>query len=124
MAGVEKRDFDSPDESRTPDKTRSDIVHLGGMAAARLTLEPGWSWAECVKPVAGTESCKNRHVGGVQSGSMRVNMRVTHDDGTVLELGSGEAYVIEPGHNAEVVGNERFIGFEFEQKAAEEYART
>ena len=44
MAGVEKRDFDSPDESRTPAKTRSDIVHLGGTTAARLTLEPGWSW--------------------------------------------------------------------------------
>src|SRR5439155_7205854 len=104
---------------RTPDKTRSDIVHLGGMVAARLTLEPGWSWAECVKPVAGTESCEHRHVGVVQSG----RMRVMHDDGTVLEIGAGEAYVIEPGHNAEVVGGERFIGYEFEQKAAEEYAR-
>jgi hypothetical protein len=51
-------------------------------------------------------------------------MRVKHDDGTVLELGPGEAYVIEPGHNAEVVGDERFIGYEFEQKAAEEYARA
>jgi hypothetical protein len=120
MAGVEKRDFDSPDESRTPDKTRSDIVHLGGMAAARLTLEPGWSWVECVKPVAGTESCQHRHLGVVQSG----RMRVTHDDGTVLELGPGEAYVIEPGHNAEVIGGEHFVGYEFEQKAAEEYARA
>jgi hypothetical protein len=120
MAGVEKRDFDSPDESRNPDKTRSDIVHLGGVAAARLTLEPGWSWAECIKPVAGTESCQHRHLGVVQSG----RMRVTHNDGTVLELGPGEAYVIEPGHNAEVVGDERFVGYEFEQKAAEEYARA
>ena len=46
MAGVEKRDFDSPDESRTPAKTRSDIVHLGGTTAARLTLEPGWRWSD------------------------------------------------------------------------------
>jgi mannose-6-phosphate isomerase-like protein (cupin superfamily) len=120
MAGVEKRAFDSPDESRTPDKTRSDIVHLGGTAAARLTLEPGWSWAECVKPVAGTESCQHRHLGVVQTG----RMRVTHDDGTVVEIGPGDAYVIEPGHNAEIVGGEQFVGYEFEQKAAEEYART
>ena len=34
MAGVGKRGFDSPDESRTPSKTRSDIVHLGGTTAA------------------------------------------------------------------------------------------
>jgi hypothetical protein len=50
-------------------------------------------------------------------------MRVTHEDGTVLELAPGDAYVIEPGHDAEVLGEERFVGFEFEQKAAEEYAR-
>jgi hypothetical protein len=119
MAGVEKRDFESPDETRTPDKTRSDIVHLSGTAVARLTLEPGWSWAGCVKPVAGTESCEHRHVGIAQSG----RMRVTHDDGTVLEIGAGEAYVIEPGHNAEVVGDDQFVGYEFEPRAAEEYAR-
>jgi hypothetical protein len=119
MAGVEKRDFDSPDESRTPAKTRSDIVHLGGTTAARLTLEPGWRWSDCVKPVAGTETCQHRHVGVVQSG----RMRVSHDDGTVLELAAGEAYVIEPGHDAEVLGDEAFVGFEFEPKAAEEYAR-
>jgi hypothetical protein len=119
MAGVEKRHFDSPDETRRPDKTRSDIVHLGGTTAARLTLEPGWSWSECVKPVVGTEKCQHRHIGVVQSG----RMRVTHEDGTVLELEPGEAYVIEPGHDAEVLGGEAFIGFEFEPTAAEEYAR-
>ena len=119
MAGVEKRDFESPDESRTPDKTRVDVVRMGGTTAARFTMEPGWRWSECVKPVAGTESCQHRHVGVVQSGSMRV----THEDGTVLELVPGEAYVIEPGHDAEVLGDEPFVGFEFEQKAAEEYAR-
>lgn len=119
MAGVEKRAFDSPDETRSPAKTRADVVHVGGTAAARLTLEPGWSWAECIKPVAGTESCQLKHIGVVQSG----RMRVTHEDGTVLELGPGEAYVIEPGHDAEVLGDEPFVGFEFEQKAAEEYAR-
>ena len=51
-------------------------------------------------------------------------MRVTHDDGTVVEIGPGDAYVIEPGHNAEVVGDAQFVGYEFEQKAAEEYARA
>jgi hypothetical protein len=119
MAGVQKRDFDSPDERRTPNKTRVDVVRLGGTTAARLTMDPGWRWSECVKPVAGTDSCQHRHVGVVQSGKMRV----THDDGTVLELGPGEAYVIEPGHDAEILGEENFVGFEFQQEAAEDYAR-
>ena len=35
----------------------------------------------------------------------------------------GEAYVIEPGHDAWVAGDERFVGFEFESRAAEEYAK-
>ena len=39
MAGVEKRDFDSPDETRTPDKTQVNMVHLGGTTVARFTLE-------------------------------------------------------------------------------------
>jgi mannose-6-phosphate isomerase-like protein (cupin superfamily) len=119
MAGVEKRDFESPDESRTPDKTRVDVVRMAGTTAARFSMEPGWRWSECVKPVAGTDSCQHRHVGVVQSGSMRV----THEDGTVAELRPGDAYVIEPGHDAEVVGDERFVGFEFESQAAEEYSR-
>ena len=119
MAGVEKRRFDTPDETRTPAKTRVDVVRIGGTTAARFSMEPGWRWSECVKPVAGTDSCQHRHVGVVQSG----RMRVTHDDGTVVELAPGDAYVIEPGHDAEILGDEGFVGYEFEQRSAEEYAR-
>jgi hypothetical protein len=119
MAGVETRDFDSPDETRTPDKTRVDVVRMAGATAARFSFEPGWRWSECVKPVAGTDSCQARHLGVVQSG--RIGVR--HDDGTEIELGPGDAYVIEPGHDAWVIGNDRFVAFEFEPRAAEEYAR-
>jgi mannose-6-phosphate isomerase-like protein (cupin superfamily) len=120
MAGVEKRDFQSPDEVRTPDKTRVEVVRLSGTTAARITMEPGWRWSECVKPVAGTDSCQHRHVGLVQSG----RMRILHDDGSVVEIGPGDAYVIEPGHDAEVLGDDQFVGFEFESESAERYART
>src|SRR6185437_5414545 len=101
MAGVEARDFASPDETRTPDKTRSEIVRMSGASVARLTLEPGWRWSECVKPVAGTESCQARHVGVVQEGRLVVR----HDDGSQVELAPGNAYVIEPGHDAWVAGD-------------------
>jgi hypothetical protein len=108
MAGVESRDFASPDETRTPSKTRVDVVRLGTTTAARFAFEPGWRWSECIKPVAGTESCR---------------IAVRHEDGSELEIGPGEAYVIEPGHDAWVVGDEGFVGFEFESRAAEEYAK-
>lgn len=119
MAGVRSKAFDSPDETRTPDKTRIEVVRLGGATAARLTMEPGWKWSECIRPVAGTERCQARHLGVVQSG----RMRVAHEDGSEIELGPGDAYVIEPGHDAWVTGDERFVGFEFESRSAEGYAR-
>jgi hypothetical protein len=119
MAGIESRGFDSPDETRTPEKTRVDVVRMEGATAARMTFEPGWKWSDCVAPVAGTERCQARHVGVVQSGKLHV----THEDGSDLEIGPGDAYVIEPGHDAWVVGDDTFVGFEFESRAAEEYAR-
>jgi hypothetical protein len=118
MTGVQALDFDSPDETRSPAKTRVDVVHKGATTAARFAFEPGWKWSECVKPVAGTDSCQARHVGVVQSGTLRVS----HEDGTEIDLGPGAAYVIEPGHDAWVIGEERFVAFEFEPRAAETYA--
>jgi len=120
MPGVQVRDFESPDETRTPDRTRVDIVRMGATTVGRFVFEPGWRWSECVKPVAGTDSCQARHVGVVQSGRLAVQ----HEDGTELELGPGDAYVIDPGHEAWVVGDERFVGFEFESTSAEDYAKS
>lgn len=120
MAGVEKRDFDSPDETRTPEKSRVDVVHVGGTAAARFVLQPGWRWSECIKPVAGTDSCQVHHVGTVAAGRLHVE----HEDGSTMEIGPGDAYVIEPGHDAWVVSSEPFVGYEFDSQAAETYAQS
>jgi hypothetical protein len=46
---------------------------------------------------------------------------VVRDDGSEGEIGPGDAYVIEPGHDAWVVGGEPAVAFEFE--SAETYAR-
>jgi hypothetical protein len=87
--------------------------------AGRFAFEPGWKWSECLKPVVGTDSCQARHVGVIQSGTPGV----AHEDGSKVELRAGEAYVIEPGHDAWVVGDQRVVAFEFESRAAEECAR-
>ncbi|HET6684817.1 MAG TPA: cupin domain-containing protein [Gaiella sp.] len=120
MAGVQTGSFDTPDETRTPSKTTVQLVRLGGTTAARMTLEPGWTWAECIKPIVGTDSCQLRHVGLAHSGAMAIE----HEDGTKQEIHAGQAYVIEPGHTAWVVGDEAFVGFEFESPTAEEYAKS
>jgi hypothetical protein len=85
-----------------------------------MTLQPGWRWSECIKPMVGTESCQVHHVGTVTAGRLHVE----HEDGTALEIGPGDAYVIEPGHDAWVVGDETFVGYEFDSQAAQSYAQT
>jgi len=119
MAGLTVKSFESPDESRTPDKTKVDVVDLGVAKAARVTFQPGWKWSECIKPVAGTDTCQAHHVGVVVSGKIHI----VHNDGAEGDCGPGDAYVIEPGHDAWVVGDEPFVGYEFESASAEEYAK-
>jgi hypothetical protein len=120
MAGITSKSFESPDERRTPDKTEVRVVELGSVAAARMTLQPGWRWSECIKPMVGTESCQVHHVGTVTSGRLHIE----HEDGSTAEIGPGDAYVIEPGHDAWVVGDEPFVGYEFDSQAAHTYAQT
>ena len=86
MAGVVKKSFESPDESRTPDKTQVAVVDLGSVKAARLTMQPGWRWSDCIKPIVGTDSCQVHHEGMVVSGTMHV----LHDDGTEADIGPGD----------------------------------
>jgi hypothetical protein len=117
VAGIATKSFDMPDEIRTPPNTEVAVVRLGTETAARLTFQPGWRWSESVKHIAKTESCQARHVGAIVSG----RLHVVHTDGTEGDAGPGDAYVIEPGHDAWVVGDEPVVAFEFE--SAESYAK-
>jgi len=119
MAKMSAKSFDSPDETRTPEKTKMEVVDLGSVKAARLTAQPGWRWSDCIKPVVGGDSCQTRHVGAVASGALHLK----HDDGSELEIGPGDAYIIEPGHDAWVVGDAPFVAYEFDSGTAGTYAR-
>jgi hypothetical protein len=119
MHSITVRSLDAPDETRTPNLTTLDVVALGDATIGRMTLQPGWRWSECIKPVVGTESCQTAHLGYVVSGQLHV----VADDGTEADLVPGSAYRIAPGHDAWVVGDEPVVGLEFESKTAETYAR-
>lgn len=119
MTTLAKKSFDSPDERRTPDKTAVDVVDLNGAKAARFTMQPGWRWSECVKPVVGSDSCQARHIGVVVSG----HLHVVHDDGSELDVEPGSVYTFAPGHDAWVLGDEAFVAYEFEPAAAASYAK-
>jgi quercetin dioxygenase-like cupin family protein len=110
MAKMERKSFDEPTETRSLNKTKIDVVKAGDLTVMRTIFQPGWRWSECVKPVVGTASCQVAHQIYVESGRMVVRM----DDGTQTEIGPGDVTVIPPGHDAWVVGNEAFVGIDFQ----------
>ena len=117
MADLEAKTVETPDETRSFDKGKVDVVNVTGLTIGRFTLEPGWKWSECVKPIANTESCQAPHTVYMISGRMHVQV----DDGTERELGPGDAAVIPPGHDAWIVGNEQCVVIDFTGVA--EYAK-
>jgi class 3 adenylate cyclase len=89
---------------------RVEVVELDDRVIGRSTYLPGWRWSVDVQPVAQTPMCEIHHVGTTISGHLRVQMA----DGTELELGPEEAFDVPPGHDAWVVGDEPWVGIQFE----------
>ena len=103
------KNLSKPDEIRTPAKTRVEVVTFNNSTIMRATFEPGWKWADCIKPVVGTDSCMVHHNLYIVSGKMAVKM----NDGSMHELGPGDAAEIPPGHDAWVLGSEPCISIDF-----------
>jgi hypothetical protein len=110
MSDLEARSFESPDEVREFEHHgHIDLVKLHGEPIGKGVFEPGWRWSEDVKPMAGTDSCEVKHVGYVVSG----RMKIVSDHGDELEIKPGDAFVLEPGHDAWTVGNEPCVLMDF-----------
>ena len=108
MVTILKR-FERPDEVRTFEKGRFEIVHLGGMTIGRATYQPGWKWSLHVGPSVGASRCNVEHVGMVLSGCATAAM----EDGTIHELHAGMLFYIPPGHDSWVVGDEPYVSLHF-----------
>ena len=109
--------FDSPDEVRTFEKGRFELVHIGGMTIGRATYEPGWKWSVHVGAPQGLKSCSVEHVGLVLSGRAIAAM----DEARTIEMKPGDLFYIAPGHASWVVGDERYVSLLF--LGAGDYAR-
>ena len=110
MTSLHPGNLDQPEETRSFENGRFDVVHLGDVTVGRSTFEPGWKWSDSVKPVVGGDSCQQRHLGYAVSG----RLHIVADDGEETEIGPGQVYVIMPGHDGWVVGDEAFVGYEFD----------
>jgi hypothetical protein len=96
------RRFEEPDEVRTFEKGKFELIHIRGMTIGRATYEPGWKWSVHVGPSVGASRCSVEHVGLALSGCATAAM----DDGTVHELRAGTLFYIPPrppGHNSWVM---------------------
>jgi hypothetical protein len=105
MAQMQKKTFSQPDELRSFEKGKVELVTLGGVTFGRATFQPGWKWSIALKPLVNTKSCQAPHLQYHVSGRLHVVM----DDGSETEFGPGDVSLIPPGHDAWVVGDEPVI---------------
>ncbi len=75
----------------------------------RVVHQPGWRWSAHLRQPGGPEMCQATHIGYTIAGREHVRLA----DGTEFDLRAGEAYVVPPGHDAWVVGAERYEGVNF-----------
>lgn len=116
--GVILKRFDCPDEVRTMEKGRFEVVHIGGLTIGRATYQPGWKWSDHVGPAVGATRCHVEHVGLVLSGTATV----AFDNAQIIELKPGELFYVPPiPHDSWVIGDQPYVSLHF--VGAENYAR-
>lgn len=108
----------TPDQTRTFEHGKVGVCSLGSHTIGRVEFEPGWSWSGSVKPIVGTDWCQTAHIGYVIEGQLGIRMA----DGSEFQLKAGDAYRIDPGHDAWVEGNDRYAAVEFE--SLKDYAKA
>src|SRR5579864_6992424 len=85
MLEIVLKRFEEPDEVRTFEKGRFELVRIGAITIGRATYDPGWKWSVHVGPSVGTSRCNTEHIGMVLSGCVTAAM----EDGTIHELRAG-----------------------------------
>ncbi|TDD93697.1 cupin domain-containing protein [Actinomadura rubrisoli] len=106
---IEIKSIEKPDDRRDFLRGHLEIVQLTGLVFAKATFEPGWRWTESIKDIAGTDLCEVHHNGYIAEGRLRIRTQ----DGAEQEVGPGDAFVVTPGHDAWVVGDEPCVAFDF-----------
>jgi len=110
MEKMEVKSLSKPDEVRTFDKGKLELVKIGGAVIGKATFQPGWRWSDSVRPLVKTKSCEAPHFQYHISGTLRVKT----DDGTVVDCKAGDVSLLPTGHDAWVVGNEPVVVVDFQ----------
>jgi len=87
-----------------------DVVRAGNGRVKRAIYPPGFRWSTHMKPVVGTPHCMHAHVGFLARG----HVAGEYSDQCTFDFVAPRVIVIEPGHDAWVVGNEPAVVIEFD----------
>lgn len=89
-----------------------DLVRAGTARVKRLVYRPGFRWSTDVKPLVGTDHCMHGHLGFLAQG----HIQGEYADGCGFDFRAPHVVVIEPRHDAWVVGDDPavLIQFDFE----------
>ncbi|HUK29311.1 MAG TPA: cupin domain-containing protein [Candidatus Acidoferrales bacterium] len=110
LASMELKSLNSPDEIRTFERGKLELVKIGGATVGRAVFQPGWRWSTSLKPLVNTKSCEAPHFQYHVSGVLHVVM----DDGTEKDCKAGDVSLLPSGHDAWVVGNEPVVVVDFQ----------
>ena len=110
MEKMQVKSLSTPEEVRTFDKGKLEMVKVNGAMIGRAVFQPGWKWSESVKPIAKTKSCEAPHFQYHVSGTLKIVM----DDGTEKECRAGDVSLLPPGHDAWVVGDAPVVVVDFQ----------
>jgi quercetin dioxygenase-like cupin family protein len=114
---AERKNFQHPDETRSFEKGKLELLRLGGGVVGRLTLEPGWRWSEHVRPIAKTKWCEAPHFQYQLAGRLHIKTAAGHE----FETSAGDVTALPSGHDAWVVGNEAVVLIDW--SGAADYAK-
>jgi hypothetical protein len=96
-----------------------DVVPAANGRIKRAVYPPGHRWTETLGPIIGTPVCEHAHVAFLARG----HIQGEYEDGCTFEYVAPSAVVIEPGHDAWVVGEEPavLIQFDYEGDTAKRF---
>jgi hypothetical protein len=96
-----------------------DVVRAGEARIKRSVYPAGFRWSRNMQPEVGGERCRYAHVGFLARGAISGE----YEDGCTFEFEAPAAVVIEPGHDAWVVGDEPavLVEIDFQGQTAERF---
>lgn len=89
------------------DGSQRSVIVFKSIKIGRGTYQPGWQWSKHAGPQTGKAS--QYHLGLIESGNMMIRTK----DGAERELGPGDLFELEPGHDAWVVGEVPCVALDF-----------